>query len=496
MNDDNLEYLLPEPLFTTTERRVLQNVRFVVAPFSLAGSFLIFHVLHRDKLIIQQSSPTFRRIMMGLCFFDLLSSAAYLVLGPWAIPADSTLSYNPHGTQATCDIMGLLLHQMLGSGLYSTCLALYHCLVIVYGYKEEQIAKRIEPIMHFIAIGFPIITGAYAVSTQNMNPLENVPGICWIAPHPWHCTEYNDIVPCERGENYYLVNMLSGAGLFVPCGLLMAVCMGLIFRSVLRTEQRLRKYAGSGRAAAWEMSRKAGWTSIRYVVSFYLTFVFAVLLQTHQPSADAWQFALTFLAMVFLPLIGLFNAFIFFAGGRFQSLLAKGRGLHFLTYLWTHRGDSDQAEDKNNNQKQVEQHPNPMVEQQSQAQPQTDVVGQPVQDNTESQTGEEDGEQPQTEETTTTAHGRHRPSPLLLAQWKSSRKLLGSTRDLLKNSLDFESSLRAVPEMSDRDERNHASVNENTAVQPAIEEEEGGEGEENEEDSGSDNDAYGERLHL
>lgn len=73
--------------------------------------------------------------------------------------------------------------------------------------------------MHVIAIGFPIITGAYAVSTQNMNPLENVPDICWIAPHPWHCSDYNDVVPCQRSENYYLVNMLSGAGLFVPCGL-------------------------------------------------------------------------------------------------------------------------------------------------------------------------------------------------------------------------------------------------------------------------------------
>ena len=104
---------------------------------------------------------------------------------------------------------------------------------------------------------------------------------------------------------------------------------------------------------------------------------------------------------------------------------------------------------KGQQQKQVQHHPNPTIKQQSQTQPQANIDRQSVLDSTESLTGEEDEERSQTvDEATTTAHGRHRPSPLLLPQWKSSRKLLGSTRDIRKNSLDFESSLRAVPELT------------------------------------------------
>jgi hypothetical protein len=38
-------------------------------------------------------------------------------------------------------------------------LALYYLLVIRYGWKNDYIANRIEPWMHFVAIGFAVSTG-------------------------------------------------------------------------------------------------------------------------------------------------------------------------------------------------------------------------------------------------------------------------------------------------------------------------------------------------
>lgn len=423
--NDNDAFVEPGPLFNTTQRRVLQNVRLAVAPISLLGSSLIFYVLSRDRPTIQQCSPTFRRIMMGLCFFDLVSSATYVVLGPWAVPEASGTSYGAHGTTTTCGVMGFGLHQMLGSGLYSTCLALYHCLVIVYGYKEGWIAKRMEPWMHLISAGFPLVTGSYALAAEFMNPLENIPGFCWIAPYPWHCPDYEEI-PCERGEDYLTLSHICGPYLFAPTSLLMVACMWLIFRSVRRTEARLRRYADSGRAAAWEMSRQAGWTGIRYVLSFFLTFIFAVILQVNDTANE--DFIWSLLAMIFMPLIGLFNALIFFGGGRWQVLTGESRALHFVTWFWSCR---QKADPKKTTTAEIVEAASVVENEGNPRQQQEPLQSLPS----------EEANRQSSSSSTGQGHDRRR----FLTR-------LDSSREVLMKSLQFQSSLRAVPEYDGNDD--------------------------------------------
>ena len=101
------------------------------------------------------------------------------------------------------------------------------------------------------------------------------------------------------------------------------------------------------------------------------------------------------------------------------------------------------------------------------------VVKHPVEENTESATGGEENERPPIEEALATTTGTSQRPPLVLAHRGSSRRLLlESARDLVQGSLQFESSLRAVPEPSSDEIAN---------VQPTIAEnsEEHEEGDEN-----------------
>lgn len=316
----------PEPLYTATQERWGQALPPLTGLVSIAGSLLILITLSRDKKSRDNLSPTFCRIMMGLSVMDIVFSAS-CVLGPWLLP---------------CHVHGFVATYVLGAMSYAAFLALYHCLAVVFEFQESFIAKRIEPVMHVLAICLPTQTAIAGVALGLVEELDILPGQCWIVEpsvqEDHHHDEDNNNNDDEDLHPYVHVAFYSLVLWIFVTSTIVLICMILIFYTVRKNELALRRryYAGSGRTA--DTTRRVGWTALRYVAVFVVTYlpVMLILYAEEPQTADSrnfyfWRMILTCLT---LPSQGFWNAVIFFYN-RWDLVTQPGRALSWLGWLNT-----------------------------------------------------------------------------------------------------------------------------------------------------------------
>jgi hypothetical protein len=178
---------------------------------SVVGSSLII----RDVIQIRKNGSdelsTRHHILAGMSVCDILSSSAWF-LTSWPVPEDIPFGLWNVGNKQTCSAQGFFIQLAIGSSIYNACLALYYLLVIRYGWKNEYIAKRVEPWMHFVAVGFALSTAVAGWALDIFNP---VGYICTISAYPRFCTqscENKGPTNCIRGDNarVYLVAFWLG----------------------------------------------------------------------------------------------------------------------------------------------------------------------------------------------------------------------------------------------------------------------------------------------
>jgi hypothetical protein len=134
--------------------------------------------------------------LAGMSICDILSSSAWF-LSSWPIPKDIPDGLWNVGNQMTCTAQGFFIQFAVGTVCYNACLALYYLLVIRHGWKNDDIAKCVEPWMHFAAAGFAISTAVAGLALDIFNPLKNV---CSITAYPqtWY-------VPIQEDGTYKLL---------------------------------------------------------------------------------------------------------------------------------------------------------------------------------------------------------------------------------------------------------------------------------------------------
>jgi len=161
---------------------------------SMLGSLgIICHILCRKKVL----ATTYHRIMFGLSIMNFFVA---LAAGLSTIPAPrDTPGVLAFGNTLTCDIQGFISMFISGAFLYNFFLSVHYCLMICFNIHEDTISKRIEPIMHLLALGWPTVTAIVGQFLKLYNFAERQ---CWLAPYPAGCAE-NDEVECTRGINAY-----------------------------------------------------------------------------------------------------------------------------------------------------------------------------------------------------------------------------------------------------------------------------------------------------
>ena len=128
--------------------------------FSITGSCAIIHdILFRGDRR-KKMDATSTRILMCLCFSDIVYTFMCHILGTWMVPVAGEDPNDPEvflaaGNQASCVAQGFL-GSTAGetSILYNAVLAITYVLVVRFGYKEPELRKGLPKFCLFV---FPVL---------------------------------------------------------------------------------------------------------------------------------------------------------------------------------------------------------------------------------------------------------------------------------------------------------------------------------------------------
>ena len=126
---------------------VLSILPIPSAILSVMGSYFIIHMVNTSE----KTSP-YHRLLLGMSISDIIYSVT-LASAAFLRPQDKSHWVWAKGNDATCSAVGWLVHVGMSATLYITMLSFYFLLSTRFRFTNEQIAKRIEPWMHFISIG-------------------------------------------------------------------------------------------------------------------------------------------------------------------------------------------------------------------------------------------------------------------------------------------------------------------------------------------------------
>ncbi len=232
----------------------------------ISSSTLIWMILKSSKGL----STVQHRLLLGLSISDILSSVGYSTFNMMA-PADvSYFVWNAMGNQATCNVQGFLMFTGTYGGLfYNSTLNLYYLAVVRFEKNEEYIRTKIEPFLHGVPIVVTLIFSLTMLVKEHFND-DGFGNCIWpdfYAPHCENGYESEELraagfkIPCGRGLQGSHIAMLSGMVLmFIPI-FIMITSLGLIYRSVRKTERKLEKYKFTLHQS--QNNRSSVWSSIR-----------------------------------------------------------------------------------------------------------------------------------------------------------------------------------------------------------------------------------------
>lgn len=190
--------------------------------------------------------------------------------------------------------------------------------------NEKQIGRRAEPIMHIITILFGLGTSFLCLGLTLFNDSTLW---CWVNSSPKGCNQSyaNDgETNCVRGDNAEIYRWAIFFGPLWACIVGCMIIMIIIFISVRKQENKLRRYQFKPRASEvgneddkelqrrkreeqkrmHAQSRQVAWQGLRFVGVFYLTWAFATVNRLLQLVNGGSYFWLMCLHTIFVPMQG------------------------------------------------------------------------------------------------------------------------------------------------------------------------------------------------
>ena len=291
-----------------------------------------------------------RRLIFGLSVSDAIASIA-AVFTPFMMPAGpgGTMA---SGNQGTCEAVAFFFHfGYTASALYSLSLCMYYLKIIRYNTRDRDFAKKIEPWLHGISIGYPLLRAIVNMAVGNFNSSGVV---CWIAPKPIECA-FDPDVECIRGARFKLYRLIwyniPTLVSFVGIVYVMFVIswnvinqerrnasfrfqvqqtsdaginqnsyrsffrhlrsrIGNLFSSGIR-DNTPTAYATHGVAASQNRVREAVTQSLLYIATFITTYLAGTVLIILEWMNVPLPFALLLFHMIFAPLGGFFNILVY-----------------------------------------------------------------------------------------------------------------------------------------------------------------------------------------
>lgn len=208
----------------------------ISGPLSILGSSLVLYNILRDRK--KKLNKTYHRIHLGFSSFDIISSFAY-TLSTLPSPRNNQGSWGAIGNSNTCTVQGFFIQSGFCVVYYNSMLLFYYFIIIRYKASDSKFVKYVEPTIHMIILLMALVPSLIGAFFGLFN---NVGNICALGAYPKDC-EFNDNVPCERGEHAYLFLWLTSGWIVAFLSLLLpCIFVALIWNFWKKEQKMLNKY--------------------------------------------------------------------------------------------------------------------------------------------------------------------------------------------------------------------------------------------------------------
>jgi hypothetical protein len=184
---------------TDVQEKAISLLPLIPGLMSILGSSIIIYMAvkrgrNQSRSKKKRWTP-YTRLLFAMSCYDIISSAA-LMMTPFLLPAASSQRVWAFGNDSTCTAMGFF-QQLQGSALlYNGFLSFYFVLTARFGWKNDQLARTVEPFMHILSIGFPLAT-ATTGAIMGIYHENELGQSCWIANYPENCDLDGDYSDCQ-----------------------------------------------------------------------------------------------------------------------------------------------------------------------------------------------------------------------------------------------------------------------------------------------------------
>lgn len=163
-----------------------------VLSFLVTGFLIVMIFRSRTRL-----KRPYRRLVLGVTVYGLLLSVSFIV-APVMKPEGMEGRLWSIGNEDLCEVQGFLMQMaVLGNPMYVLCLAIYYLFTVKHEMPDDQFAKKVEPYLHAVANGWPLLSALVTTFSGNNNTSSTF-GSCWVVPNPENCLDDPD-VECIRG---------------------------------------------------------------------------------------------------------------------------------------------------------------------------------------------------------------------------------------------------------------------------------------------------------
>ncbi|CAJ1945777.1 unnamed protein product [Cylindrotheca closterium] len=155
------------------------------AMLSVVGSVTIIYMAYNNRRKRKCSPYTRLLVAMSVCDIILSSNLSMATFGRPHATSSRVYSF---GNSATCSTVGFLNQATTATIFYQSMLSCYFVLTARFGVSNDYIAKKIEPWMHLVSIGYPLATAIITLSLGAYDESSTMLG-CWLGTWPKECQE-------------------------------------------------------------------------------------------------------------------------------------------------------------------------------------------------------------------------------------------------------------------------------------------------------------------
>lgn len=149
---DNADFEYRE--LSDSQQKLLALLPIPSAILSVIGSIVIITMAFKSAR--QGPWTPYHGLLTAMSFCNIIS-AITVANGSFLFPSDTSNKVWALGNEASCTATGFLTQLSSSAIFYNSMLAFYFLALTRFGLSNEEIAKRFEPAMHYVALGYSLL---------------------------------------------------------------------------------------------------------------------------------------------------------------------------------------------------------------------------------------------------------------------------------------------------------------------------------------------------